>query len=509
LDITLDKKAENHGFIKVKVNKADYQSRVQKKLKEYSKNIHLKGFRKGKVPVGYVKKMYGKDITANEIYTVLQENLQKFIREEKLKLVGEMLPQNTEDEKTDWLNQDEFEFSYEIGLVPDFVYEFKKLELEKIIPVLEEEKIGEVIGDFQKKLAKKTPLTEVDKEFLQNDLEVEVELRPAQMEVKPEEEPSEEENPEEFPKTAIIYLDEKSFLKQEVCEQFFGKKVGDEVAINIENDLAEESEEDKKQDNEIEDKKLVVKDLYIFEEDVEKWGNEYILSIKTINHFVPAELNEEFYQQIIPPAELKEGEEIKDETAFREKIKEVTLEQFEDEAQHVFKIQAKDMILEKTEVDISDDFLNSWFGSFEEKIKNFDLNKEYIKWSLIANRIAEDFELKVEEKEIEEKAMEEFSRMLQGIDLKSPQFANFLPNMLKEHLEQNNGENYKKHSQEVLEDKVMEIVKEKANVQDKEMKTKDLEKFLKDFVETQQKKYAPLSEESTEEMVEENVGSQE
>ncbi|MBP5473220.1 MAG: trigger factor family protein, partial [Bacteroidales bacterium] len=78
-----------NALLKVKVEKADYEERVEKTLKEYSKKANIKGFRPGMVPMGLIKKMYGLSVKADEINKVLSESVQTYLEDEKIDVLGD------------------------------------------------------------------------------------------------------------------------------------------------------------------------------------------------------------------------------------------------------------------------------------------------------------------------------------------------------------------------------------------------------------------------------------
>ena len=126
MDITLDKKTTNEALIKITLKEADYQPKVEQKVREYSKQAQIKGFRKGKVPTGLVKKMYGKSILVDEINHLLSHSVNDYIKEQKLAILGEPIPNVEKSNQIDWDTQKEFEFEYDIGLVNDFSYDLSK-----------------------------------------------------------------------------------------------------------------------------------------------------------------------------------------------------------------------------------------------------------------------------------------------------------------------------------------------------------------------------------------------
>ena len=123
MDITLDKKENNEATLNIRLFPGDYEPKIEQKVKQYRKQVNLKGFRPGKVPSGVIKKMYGKAIKVEEINELLSQSVPQYIQENNLKVVGEPLPDLSEAENIDWENQNEFSFSYDLGLVNDFSYE--------------------------------------------------------------------------------------------------------------------------------------------------------------------------------------------------------------------------------------------------------------------------------------------------------------------------------------------------------------------------------------------------
>ena len=100
---------DDNAIIKIQLGKEDYASRVENVLKDYQKKVVIDGFRKGKTPMGIVKKIYGKAVLVEEINKVLGEALNNYIKENDLQILGEPLPSETEQKELD-LNDENFEF---------------------------------------------------------------------------------------------------------------------------------------------------------------------------------------------------------------------------------------------------------------------------------------------------------------------------------------------------------------------------------------------------------------
>ena len=118
MNITLDKNDEQlTGLLTVQLTEADYAPTVNKQIKEYTKRAQVKGFRPGMVPVGMVKKMYGKGILGEEINKMLGKAVDSYVKENSIKLLGEPLPVPS---NVNFDTDKDFEFQFELGLLPDF-----------------------------------------------------------------------------------------------------------------------------------------------------------------------------------------------------------------------------------------------------------------------------------------------------------------------------------------------------------------------------------------------------
>ena len=130
MNITRENIDELNAVLKVKIKKPDYEAKVEEVLKDYRKKANIKGFRPGMVPIGLVKKMYGKAVQIDEINKIVSETIQKYLTDEKLEILGDPLPKTDEQEKIDFETQEDFTFSFELGLAP--VIELKLTKKNKV-----------------------------------------------------------------------------------------------------------------------------------------------------------------------------------------------------------------------------------------------------------------------------------------------------------------------------------------------------------------------------------------
>lgn len=116
---------ENIGLLNdkivVKVAKDDYLPSFDKAIKNYSKQANIPGFRKGMVPVGMVKKMYGPSVFTDEVIRSVEKGLTDYMTTEKLDIFAQPLPLSENDaSQLDMNNPSEYSFSFEVGLKPEF-----------------------------------------------------------------------------------------------------------------------------------------------------------------------------------------------------------------------------------------------------------------------------------------------------------------------------------------------------------------------------------------------------
>ncbi len=111
MNITREQIDELNAIVKVAITKEDYSDRVDKILTDYRKNANIPGFRKGHVPMGLVKKQYGKAVLVDEVNKLLQDSLNNYLTEEKLDVLGNPLPKAQDN--LDW-DAEEFNFEFEL-----------------------------------------------------------------------------------------------------------------------------------------------------------------------------------------------------------------------------------------------------------------------------------------------------------------------------------------------------------------------------------------------------------
>ena len=118
MNITRENIDDLNAVLKIDITKPDYEDKVETVLKDYRKKANIKGFRPGMVPIGLIRKMYGRAVQIDEINKMVTESIQKYITDEKIEILGDPLPKTDEQESINFDTQEDFTFSFEIGLAP-------------------------------------------------------------------------------------------------------------------------------------------------------------------------------------------------------------------------------------------------------------------------------------------------------------------------------------------------------------------------------------------------------
>ena len=437
MDITLDKKDSNLASIKVKLNAADYQSKVDEKIKDYSKKAQIKGFRVGKVPKGVIQKMYGKSILVEEINHLVGHALQDYIKDNELKILGEPLPNQKSVDAVDWDNQDDFEFEYNIGLVDDFTVELsKKTKVTSYQIEVDDKVIAETVDNVRTQFGKMTN-PEVSEEgdvlfgtFKQVD--------------------------SDFSHDSTI---EPSELSKANAKKLIGKKKGDEIKI----DIAKFHKEVSKQAAQIGKTADELADM----------DTNFIFEVKNVNRKELADVDQELFDKTFGPDTVSSEEE------FKAKIVDTISENYGRETEGWLNKTIQDALIKSTKISLPDEFLKDWLKhTGEGKVTDADLEKEYhmyadqLRWNLISGQVGKDNEVKAEHEDIQAAARKMIEAQFMGSGL--GQLGDQMDSFVENYLQGENGQNYMKMAEQVQQEKVLSFVMENIEIKTKKV---SLDKF--------------------------------
>ena len=312
-----------NAVVTVEINKEDYSNKVQDILNNYRKTANIPGFRKGHVPMGMIKKQYGKAVLIEEVNKILQDSLHKFLTEEKLDVLGNPLPKN--DTEIDWDTND-FSFEFELGLAPKFdvdVVGKKAITHYKIIA--DDKMIDDQIVSIRKQFGKLISKSEVEK-----DDEITGVFTSEEKEI----------NKETNFSTDII-------KGKKQLTALIGSKIGDKIDFKTKGMFADDHQNQTY--------------FGVSHDDVHGLDIDVQLEIKEINTRELAEMNQELYDKVFGKDAVSSEEE------FRAKIKEDAERQFVQHSDQKLMDAAVESLITNTKFDLPDEFLQRWIMISGEK----------------------------------------------------------------------------------------------------------------------------------------------
>lgn len=361
--------------ITISIVPADYENKFKEGLKKVQRQVVMPGFRQGKVPEGLIKKQYGTQVLVDEINKLLNDAIYKYIEENKLDILGNPMPKT--ETPIDFENQKEFQFTYELGLAPQFNVDINNnLKFDYKTVKIDDDLVEKYLKDVRKNYGKPVnPETASDKDVVFvdiNELDENGEIKAGGV----------------F-KSTSVGIDR---LKNEATKaKLIGIKKEDKLTINV-NELYETAL----------DKSV---SLGIDKETAENFNANIQLTVKNIARLEDAELNQELFDKIYGPGVVT------DEAGFREKIKSELGLMFNVDADRFLHQEIEKKLVEKLNLQLPDTFLKRWLMAVNEKpLTQEQIDKEYpmyaksMQWKLIENKIIKDNNITVSADEAMEEA---------------------------------------------------------------------------------------------------------
>lgn len=380
MNISLEKTGVT-AVVTVQMEKADYQDAVKKELKNIATKAEMPGFRKGKVPFGLVQKRFGVQVKADEINKLLGTKLMEYIRENNVNVLGEPMP-SLSQEPIDLEKEDDFAFKFDLALAPEFEC---KLDANDSVDYYDIEVTDEQLDAQVKMFAQQAGHPENVEDYQDRDI-----LRGALAEQ--DAEGNLLEGGISVEKASLM----PAYFKGEAQKALFeGAKVGDVLTINP-------AEAYDNNENEL------AALLKIEKEQVAEHKGNFTFQVEEISRFVPAEMNQEFFDRVFEEGEVKSEEE------FRVKVRELMVTQHVADSDYKFLIDVRKYCEEKVgELEFPLELLKRFMISQnqdqenpEEFVeKNFDRSIVELKWHLVKEQLVAANEVKIEDKDVKEQAL--------------------------------------------------------------------------------------------------------
>ena len=441
MNIVREQRGENNSLIRVTVGEADYGQEVEKSLREYKRKANIPGFRPGMVPMGVVKKMFGKGVVAEQSYRKASNAAFEYLEKEKIDYLGDVIP-SEEQGDFDFDNDTEFAFVFEIGEAPAVNLEFSdkdKLTYSKI-------KVDKKMHDDYRSNYLRRFGRLVDSDKVTSDEALTVTLDNGEMNV------------------ADAYVGLIS-MPEEDRKPFIGKKVGAKMKVNL-NDLYKNPAQR-------------AACLQVKEDELEGINPEFELEITKIRKFAEPEMNEEFFKMAFPQGEVT------DEAGFDKFIDAQIEGELRRESDYLFTMQLRDYLVKKAGLKMPEAFLKRWLytineGKFsmEDIEKDFDQFLKMFTWNYLQKHFIKADNLSVTKEEA----------LAEAKALAAAQFAQYgMPSapdeMLADYAEKilADKDQGQKIYEKLYEVKVVEDVKSKIKVTEKAVSADDFAKMAKEL----------------------------
>ena len=437
MNITRENVDALNAVVKVDIEKEDYSDKVEKILKNYRKTANIPGFRKGHVPMGMLKKQYGKAVLVDEVNKLLQDALDKYLIEEKLDVLGQPLPKPQDD--IDW-NGDGFSFEFELGLTPEFDVNLKgKGKITHYHIIADDKMINEQVEHMQKQYS-----SLVSQETIEKDSEITGTFVNEEQEI---------EN------TVTFTLDK--FKDKATAKQFKGAKVNDVIVLKTKGLYNDEHD--------------LMHVLNLEHDKIHDLDIEVTFTVTEINKRILANLDQDLFDKLFGKDVVKTVTELK------AKIKEDAEKQFVQQSDQKLLNDVTEYLVENTKFDLPAEFLTKWMQTASEKEMDLDQAKEEyeksekrLRYQLIETQLIKDNNINITMDDIKNHSrvmirtqMAQFGQMNPSDKELDDIAARILSNQEEAH----------RISEQLISQKLLQIYKEKANLKTKEL---SYEKFVKE-----------------------------
>lgn len=405
--VTQQDVAPLHKQLNVTINKEDYLPTFEKSLKDYSRKANIPGFRKGMVPSGLIKKMYGNSLFVDEVLKTVDKEVSQYLENEKLEIFAQPLPVDFNIGQLDVNNPNNYTFTFEVGMKPEFqLPDLSKETIKRYKVEINDSMVNEEVERLRTRYGNMTePETVSNEDNVLNVTFVETDASG-----------NEVENGIRKDNSLLV-----KYFKESFRPNLIGKKKDDSIQINF-----TEAFEGKEAE-------WVLNDLGLDS----GTGKNFNLNITKIGLVEPRELNEEFFNQLFPNAEIKT------EADFRQRVKDELQKQWDSESSNQLQHSLYHVLLEHTHIDFPQEFLKRWLktqGENKEQKTDEQVEQEFpsflnqLKWTLISDKLIQDSGIQVGPDEIRQFAKQQLLGYMgmQTLDDEQQWVRDYIDRMMKD-----------------------------------------------------------------------------
>ncbi len=465
------------GTVTINIEKKDYEEKVNEELKKLRKKVSMKGFRPGHVPISLIKKLYGTDVLIEKVNELVSQALLNFIKENNLRLVGDFIPVE-EETKFDPNKDENFTFTFDYATTSKPFVNYEQISVPYYIVDISDQDVDNEIKKIQQTFGQY-----VDDQEIKDDKNI---FYLTFIELDDNNQPLENGLRKDDILLSLNMIDEK------LRDQFIGKKENDELIVKLDQLMPSP------------EKRASM--LNLKKEDLDTISNNFKIIITKIKRFQEAELNQDLFKKYSPDEPAENLEQFKQ--IVRKKLENF----FKEQADALFRQQAKEILTKSTEVKIPEEFIRRWLSyrqkskKEQDRLSEADIEKilpdliKQIKWDRILEQIAQDLNIKLEREDALNLHAQMIKSYLQNYGLDVSQFDDsfFYEQAQSQYDKLSEDERYRIDST-AFELKVLNALKDKVKLEEKHVSIDMFDSIIKQANETQTPEQNQDSEQKSDE----------
>lgn len=379
MNVSFVEKDPTWGLIRLEIVKNDYAAAVEAKLRTARRRANVPGFRVGMVPMGMIKKMYGKSILLEEINRLVSENLFKYVKDNNLPIIGEPMPSESEPSSVDLEEQDDFVFNYDVILYPKFEVSLGKEDTLTYYQVnIDDDMLNKQIEAYAANFGSYEKVDDAEEKDLVKGTIAELENG--------------------TPKEGGIVVENAVLMPQYIKDEeekakFIGAKTNSVIVFNPHKAFNGSEPE-------------IASFLRVKKEQVAELTGDFSFEIKEITRHKNAEMNQALFDKVFGDNVVTSEEE------FKNMIREALVEQFTPQSDYKFLNDARPLLMEKAgDIRLADNLLIRWLKLTNEKATPEALEKDYydsnrgaLIYDIIRNSLVNQAHINVSDEDIDDYA---------------------------------------------------------------------------------------------------------
>ena len=437
MNVTRTDQDKLNATLTIHIDKADYQPTVDKTLADYKKNANIPGFRKGMVPMGMIKKQYGMGVMAEEVNKLIQKALNDYLSENKIDILGQPLPDA--DQEIDW-NADDFKFDFQLGLAPEFDVKLKsKKAIDHYVVEPSDEMIEDQIKNIRSQYGsivsqdKVEENSEITGRFVNEELEID--------------------------NRTTFKMDE---IKGKTnAKKFLGATAGSILELKSKNLFEADG--------------ALERHLGVVDSDKDVSAVALQFYVDEINTRELATMDQAFFDKLFGESVVTSEDELK------ARLKEDATKQFSQQSDQKLLNDVTERLIEETKFDLPEEFLTKWIAQAGEKELNeeeakaeFERSEKGLRYQLIENKLITDNKLQLEFEELKNYASTLIRQQMAqygNTDATDQEVDKVVLRIMS------NQDEVKRLSEQLQNEKMLNFLKENANLKEKKVSYED---FIKE-----------------------------